>query len=80
MYNKSNARAAAEDELLALSPDTPTTVLNLSGLWGGTRAAKHYVGRVAPTKEALSTKVSASWYQSSDDDPERWSCSREACI
>lgn len=55
-FDKTNARAAAEEELLALS--TPTTILNLSGLWGGARAVKHWVGRVAPTKEALKNKVS----------------------
>ncbi|KAI0091166.1 hypothetical protein BDY19DRAFT_886087 [Irpex rosettiformis] len=54
----SHPRGAAEKELLALSPDTQTTVLNLSGLWGGQRAMKHYIGRVAPTKEALKNKGS----------------------
>ena len=56
-YNESNTRAAAEKELLALSPKTRTTVLNLAGLWGGPRAVKHFVGRVAPTKEALKARV-----------------------
>lgn len=57
-YNKTNARAAAEDELLALSPDTPTTALDLSGLWGGTRTVRHLIGRVAATKDALKSRVS----------------------
>jgi len=56
--NKTNARAAAEEELLALSPGTPTTVLNLAGLWGGVRQAKRVIGRVAPTKEALKNRGS----------------------
>ena len=50
-------RAIAEIELLALSPAVSTTILNLSGLWGGTRSMRNWVGRVAPTKEALKTKV-----------------------
>ncbi|KAG5645105.1 hypothetical protein DXG03_006919 [Asterophora parasitica] len=54
-----NARASAEMELLALStPQTPTTVLNLSGLWGGARSPRNWVSRVAPTKEALRNKGS----------------------
>lgn len=57
-YDRANVRAAAEDELLALAPRVPTTVLNLSGLFGGPRAVKHVVGRVAPTKEALRNKGS----------------------
>ncbi|KAJ3570854.1 hypothetical protein NP233_g4133 [Leucocoprinus birnbaumii] len=36
-HNK-DARAICEDELLALSPEIPTTVLNLAGLWGGQRS------------------------------------------
>ena len=55
--NPGHLRGTAEQELLALSPEVPTTVLNLSGLWGGARAMKHYVGRVAPTKEVLKSKV-----------------------
>ncbi|KDR68548.1 hypothetical protein GALMADRAFT_78443 [Galerina marginata CBS 339.88] len=51
-------RAEAEDELLALSTTFPATVLNLSGLWGGTRQPKNWVGRVAPSKEALKNKGS----------------------
>lgn len=54
----SNDRSNAEDELLALSPGIPTTILNLSGLWGGQRSVKNWVGRVASTKEALKNKVS----------------------
>ena len=48
---------AAEQEFLSLAPEYHVTVLNLSGLWGGQRAVKHWVGRVAPTKEALKNKV-----------------------
>lgn len=56
-YDETNARAQAEAELLALSPGTPTTVLDLCGLWGGPRAVKNVVGRVARTKEALKAMV-----------------------
>ncbi|KAK0500083.1 hypothetical protein EDD18DRAFT_1307608 [Armillaria luteobubalina] len=48
-------RVALEEELLTL-PETKSSVLCLSGLWGGTRDPKNYVGRVAPTKEALKAK------------------------
>ncbi|KAK0485015.1 hypothetical protein IW261DRAFT_872621 [Armillaria novae-zelandiae] len=48
-------RVVLEEELLAL-PETKSSVLCLSGLWGGTRDPKNYVGRVAPTKEALKAK------------------------
>ncbi|RDB29016.1 hypothetical protein Hypma_014971 [Hypsizygus marmoreus] len=54
-----NARASAEIELLGLScAETPTTVLNLAGLWGGGRSMRNWVGRVAPTKEVLRCKGS----------------------
>lgn len=56
-FDSDNERALAEQELLELSPKVPTTVLNLAGLWGGTRSMKNYVGRVAPSKEALKAKV-----------------------
>ncbi|KAJ7157635.1 hypothetical protein C8R43DRAFT_997201 [Mycena crocata] len=52
-------RADSEAELLALSPSlAPTTVMNLAGLWGGQRIIRNWVGRVAPTKEALKNKGS----------------------
>jgi hypothetical protein len=53
-YNKADARAIAEDELLGLGG----CVLNLSGLWGGERQARNWIGRVAGTKEQLSGKTS----------------------
>lgn len=53
-YATSNPRAVAEDELLALSG----CVLNLSGLWGGARQPRNWVGRVAATKEAVRGKKS----------------------
>jgi hypothetical protein len=53
-YDKTNARAIAEDELLELGG----CVLNLSGLWGGERQARNWIGRVAATKEQLSGKTS----------------------
>ena len=51
-YDKTNARAIAEDELLELGG----CVLNLSGLWGGERMVKHWIDRVANTKEQLAGK------------------------
>jgi len=58
----STARGEAEDELLALSNaqelKASSTVLNLAGLWGGTRSMKNWVGRVVPTKESLLQKAS----------------------
>ncbi|KAG4422066.1 hypothetical protein IFR04_004807 [Cadophora malorum] len=53
-YNKSDARGQAEDALLALNG----CVLNLAGLWGGQRNPKHWIDRVASTKELLSSKKS----------------------
>jgi hypothetical protein len=56
-YDTANARAQAEAELLALASDaTPTTVLNLCGLWGGARDPRNWVARVAPSKAALAAK------------------------
>ncbi|EJD07147.1 uncharacterized protein FOMMEDRAFT_75974 [Fomitiporia mediterranea MF3/22] len=55
-FNTSNDRARAESELLALAPTTPTTVLDLSGLWGGQRSPRNWVRRVASSKEDLSRK------------------------
>ncbi|KAF6755346.1 hypothetical protein DFP72DRAFT_896542 [Ephemerocybe angulata] len=51
-------RGEAEEELLRLNPSCKTTVLNLAGLWGGARSPRNWVGRVAPTKEALRNKGS----------------------
>lgn len=53
-----NDRANAESEILALSPAIPTTVLNLAGLWGGSRSMRNWVGKVAPSKEVLRNKGS----------------------
>ncbi|KAI1797067.1 hypothetical protein LXA43DRAFT_985818 [Ganoderma leucocontextum] len=57
-FDESNDRARAEMELLALAPGTPTTVLDLCGLWGGGRDLKNWIPRVAPTKEVLKQKGS----------------------
>ena len=32
-------------------------MLNLSGLWGGARDPRHWIDRVAPTKEKLAGKL-----------------------
>ncbi|MCJ1381763.1 hypothetical protein MMC17_004874 [Xylographa soralifera] len=53
-YDRGNARAVAEDELLALGG----CVLNLSGLWGGARQPRDFVKRVAASKEQLKGKTS----------------------
>jgi hypothetical protein len=53
-YNTTDARAIAEDELLSLGG----CVLDLSGLWGGQRMVKHWIDRVASTKELLGSKTS----------------------
>ena len=53
-YDKENARAVAEDELMSLGG----CVLNLSGLWGGCRQPRDWIGRVAPTKQQLKGKAS----------------------
>ncbi|POY74760.1 hypothetical protein BMF94_2236 [Rhodotorula taiwanensis] len=55
-YDKTNARAVAEDELLSMHEET--VVLNLSGLWGGSRDPINWLSRVAPTEEALEQKGS----------------------
>lgn len=56
----SNARANAENELLALhSPKeshNTVAILNLCGLYGGSRSIRRYVGRIAGTKEQLRAK------------------------
>ncbi|KAK1833477.1 hypothetical protein QBC39DRAFT_47463 [Podospora conica] len=53
-YDKTNPRAVAEDELLGLGG----VVLNLSGLWGGARDPRTWVGRVGATKDAVKGKKS----------------------
>jgi hypothetical protein len=53
-YNTADARAVAEDALLELGG----CVLDLAGLWGGERMVKHWVDRVASTKEMLRCKKS----------------------
>lgn len=53
-YKADDQRAVAEDELLGLGG----CVLNLAGLWGGQRDIRHWVDRVATTKEAVKGKAS----------------------
>lgn len=53
-YKADDQRAVAEDELLGLGG----CVLNLAGLWGGERDVKHWVDRVATTKDAVRAKTS----------------------
>ncbi|KUI55395.1 hypothetical protein VP1G_02820 [Cytospora mali] len=53
-YVEEDARATAEDELLGLGG----CVLNLAGLWGGPRDPRHWVDRVATTKEGVKGKGS----------------------
>ncbi|KAF9037627.1 hypothetical protein BJ165DRAFT_1353396 [Panaeolus papilionaceus] len=54
---KLTPRAEAEEELLSLSSEHPSTILNLAGLWGGSRSMRGVVGRLAPTKEALKNRA-----------------------
>ncbi|KAJ8088240.1 hypothetical protein PM082_022312 [Marasmius tenuissimus] len=51
-------RGEEETELLSLSPQTSTTVLDLAALWGGGRSMKGYIDRVLPTKEVTKNKGS----------------------
>ncbi|GAA5903938.1 hypothetical protein JCM8208_001733 [Rhodotorula glutinis] len=55
-YDRKNLRAIAEDELLSQHSDT--VVLNLVGLWGGSRNPANWFARIAPTPEALEGKGS----------------------
>ena len=72
-HSGTSARAQAEDELLATTPavgddgggdgggDTPrnnAAVLNLAGLWGGTRQPRDWRARVAKTKDDVRGKTS----------------------
>lgn len=59
-FDSDNERALEEQELLNLYPRVPTTVLNLAGLWGGSRSMRNYVEKVASSKEVLRGKVSRS--------------------
>ena len=54
-YDTCNARAVAEDELLAVLGKR-ACVLNLAGLYGGERDPRGWVGRVAGTKEEVKGK------------------------
>ncbi|KAI5268967.1 hypothetical protein E4T47_07424 [Aureobasidium subglaciale] len=54
LYNKENARAISEDELMSMGG----CVLNLAGLWGGERQPRGWVGRVATTKDQVKSKKS----------------------
>ena len=54
-YDKSNARAIAEDELLSLFRRR-ACVLNLAGLYGGERQPHNWITRVAKTKEDVKGK------------------------
>ncbi|KAM0789215.1 hypothetical protein ACM66B_000060 [Microbotryomycetes sp. NB124-2] len=63
-YNVDNYRAIAEDELLSLNSNT--FVLNLCGLWGGSRDPANWFGRIAPSKEALAAKGSVHFVHGLD--------------
>jgi hypothetical protein len=69
-YNKSDARAIAEDELLALGAQAShfqSAVLNLAGLYDGTtRDPRRYLGRVAQTKEQLKGKGAVHFVHGGD--------------
>ncbi|KAK7966851.1 uncharacterized protein PG986_001128 [Apiospora aurea] len=52
-YDQSDVRGIAEDELMAVADGA---VLDLSGLYGGSRQPRHWVDRVVQTKEDLRAK------------------------
>ncbi|KAL2207084.1 hypothetical protein CC79DRAFT_1271771 [Sarocladium strictum] len=54
-YNKEDPRATAEDELLNDS-NVSATVLNLAGLYGGTRQPRDWLSRVIKSKDDLKKK------------------------
>lgn len=54
-FNEKDPRAIAEDELLNRT-DVHATVLNLAGLYGGTRQPRDWLDRVIKTKEELRKK------------------------
>jgi hypothetical protein len=53
-YDTSKPRAIAEDELLSLGG----CVLNLSGLWGGSRHPRNWISKVGSTKSMVEGKTS----------------------
>lgn len=61
-YDTSDKRAIAEDELLAVTSNGSdinsggATVLSLAGLYGGVRQPRHWIDRIAGSKEALRQK------------------------
>lgn len=61
-YDETDDRAIAEDELRQLGG----CVLNLSGLWGGSRQPKNWIDRVASTKEKLKDKTSLHMIHGTD--------------
>ncbi|KAK0384876.1 hypothetical protein NLU13_7354 [Sarocladium strictum] len=54
-YNEKAPRAIAEDELLNQT-EVSATVLNLAGLYGGSRQPRNWLDRVVKTKEDLKNK------------------------
>ena len=54
-YDKTDERAIAEDELLSLF-STRACILNLAGLYGGQRQLRHWLPRVARSKEQAAAK------------------------
>ncbi|SCV69985.1 BQ2448_1379 [Microbotryum intermedium] len=63
-YATDNPRAIAEDELLSIRADA--FVLNLGGLWGGTRDPANWFQRIAPSKAALAAKGSVHFIHGLD--------------
>jgi hypothetical protein len=61
-YNKSDVRAVAEDELLELGG----SVLNLSGLYGGTRVPREWLPRFAKSKEDVKQKGAVHFVHGED--------------
>lgn len=62
-YDKSNLRAVAEDELRDC---VKGCVLNLSGLYGGTREPRNWLTRLAKTKEDVKERGSVQFVHGED--------------
>ncbi|KAF2203243.1 hypothetical protein GQ43DRAFT_390370 [Delitschia confertaspora ATCC 74209] len=64
-YSLSDPRAIAEDELLCLLPSS-SVVLNLSGLYGGSRVPASWIPRLAKSKEDVKARNSVHFIHGSD--------------
>ncbi|KAF2269779.1 hypothetical protein CC78DRAFT_557706 [Lojkania enalia] len=63
VYDKSHARAIAEDELLT---EVGGCVLNLAGLYGGKREPKNWLSRLAKSKEDIAKRKAVHFIHGED--------------